>query len=351
MSAESEDDDLLARLNALRPSTVSFKSSHKLEPEDRAAAARTDLAARFVSLSGRSKDAAGQDRELDHSFVGGPTAHSHEDDQSLEHMLKDLETSKDDSQFSRTEEERAHDLLKQARLALNDSKHEDDAVHQAGDDKLQGRFAALRSGPRSMLEETKPETGAGDPRTETATEDADTEKEPTEDEEVDEYISSVLADVALEEKYVKEETASSDRIHDSVDHDRSDDGDDGDDGNVADVIALPSAPIDLPSSLATEPTSLLPDTPKSLQKRSSKPAPRSNLPTYTDEDIETWCIICNDDATVRCLGCDGDLYCQSCWDEGHRGEDAGFDEKTHKAVAFVKGGGVKKQKAKRKVAV
>lgn len=32
-------------------------------------------------------------------------------------------------------------------------------------------------------------------------------------------------------------------------------------------------------------------------------------PTYTDEDIDTWCVICQDDATVKCLGCEGDLYC------------------------------------------
>jgi hypothetical protein len=57
---------------------------------------------------------------------------------------------------------------------------------------------------------------------------------------------------------------------------------------------------------------------------------------FTEEEIDSWCIICNDDATLSCIGCDGDLYCTNCWLEGHRGEDAGFEEKTHKAVQYVK---------------
>jgi hypothetical protein len=51
---------------------------------------------------------------------------------------------------------------------------------------------------------------------------------------------------------------------------------------------------------------------------------------YTDEEVESWCIICQDDATVKCLGCDGDLYCASCWKEGHMGPDVGWEERRHK---------------------
>jgi len=34
-----------------------------------------------------------------------------------------------------------------------------------------------------------------------------------------------------------------------------------------------------------------------------------------------WCVICNEDALVRCLGCGGDLYCTACYKEFHVGED------------------------------
>lgn len=57
---------------------------------------------------------------------------------------------------------------------------------------------------------------------------------------------------------------------------------------------------------------------------------------YTDEEIESWCIICQDDATVKCMGCDGDLYCANCWKEGHMGPDVGREERGHKWTKFKK---------------
>ncbi|KAG9247802.1 hypothetical protein BJ878DRAFT_135064 [Calycina marina] len=54
---------------------------------------------------------------------------------------------------------------------------------------------------------------------------------------------------------------------------------------------------------------------------------------YTDE-IDRWCIICQDDATVKCLGCDADLYCARCWKEGHMGIEVGIEEKSHRWAKF-----------------
>ena len=67
-----------------------------------------------------------------------------------------------------------------------------------------------------------------------------------------------------------------------------------------------------------------------------KPPVSTNLQKKIDDEIDTWCIICQDDATLKCLGCDNDLYCQNCWMEGHRGESAGFEERRHKAVLYSK---------------
>lgn len=55
---------------------------------------------------------------------------------------------------------------------------------------------------------------------------------------------------------------------------------------------------------------------------------------YTDEDQKTWCIVCLDDATVRCVGCDNDVYCARCWKDMHVGPSAGYDERGHRWVKF-----------------
>merc|ERR1711973_436235 len=36
------------------------------------------------------------------------------------------------------------------------------------------------------------------------------------------------------------------------------------------------------------------------------------------EDELPWCELCNEDAQLRCVECDGDLYCRRCWKETHR---------------------------------
>ncbi|KAK1926592.1 hypothetical protein DB88DRAFT_482389 [Papiliotrema laurentii] len=58
-----------------------------------------------------------------------------------------------------------------------------------------------------------------------------------------------------------------------------------------------------------------------------------NLPGYNDSrdnDLDSWCCICNKDAELVCAGCDDDLYCTECWREGHEFEK-------HRVKKFVWG--------------
>lgn len=88
-----------------------------------------------------------------------------------------------------------------------------------------------------------------------------------------------------------------------------------------DALGLPSAP--------------------TFRPEDNRPAPRlgragtgGGRAGYTDADQKTWCIVCLEDGTIRCLGCDddgggGDVYCARCWKEMHVGPAAGYDERGH----------------------
>ncbi|KAG5920475.1 hypothetical protein E4U61_007845 [Claviceps capensis] len=116
------------------------------------------------------------------------------------------------------------------------------------------------------------------------------------------------------------------------------------------ILDLPSAPetetstsstliSDLTARMAAlrhsaDTSDLLPSVPTS---QPSKPIKRLTSKTkYTDDDIGSWCMVCLEDATLQCTGCDGDVYCTRCWREMHLGPAAHFDDVGHKAVQFTR---------------
>lgn len=110
-----------------------------------------------------------------------------------------------------------------------------------------------------------------------------------------------------------------------------------DDAHTSDVderlaaLSLPSVPTFAPT---TKPPSHL----SYLNQPSDSPD--------LEDEISNWCCICNDDARVKCLDCDGDPYCSECWKEAHFGDGADEFEKKHRAIAFSKDGGSDKAKKK-----
>ena len=86
----------------------------------------------------------------------------------------------------------------------------------------------------------------------------------------------------------------------------------------------PARPLAKPNSAAAQ-APLFPKAPTHtvVQRPAVAPASSQLVPQQADES-EKWCSICNDDAILWCVGCDGDPYCRRCWREGHVGADASF---------------------------
>ncbi|WPH02369.1 Hypothetical protein R9X50_00523200 [Acrodontium crateriforme] len=358
-----KDYDLLARLNALKPSSVTFdqrtvtpvvdiKISEPTTVEDKLAerlkalrsseTGSTNLNSR---LGGASLSGSASTYKLDRiDRVDALTAQVRDevaseerdpirdwqchdgDERTLEDLLEEL-GSDDRWKLDPDEPKHVDALMKEARIALPEEYVASDTSHN---------FEVKSEVGENAGEE---DVNADEPNSESKTDEA----------EAEDYVKSVLAEIDIERKY-------------GTGEEEADDENEEKDGRnklpSTSELELPSTPqnlltmksidepeqsqedndlearfsklgLDLPSTPTKKPTS------KAQAEAKAKAAKGSSkLPTYNDDDIESWCCICNEDGELKCLGCDDDIYCQNCWRDGH-GNGPG-QERGHRAVQYTK---------------
>lgn len=307
------DTDLWARLNALKPKS-------QIEPST-----VLELQARLQALRGEKRNEENEDErkfqsEMAKLATEGESAEQTDvHDEDIDKLWGDIEGSGD---FITEEDlKEAQDLLQEAKQTLKDIP--DETEH--------------------------------DGETEMEKDEVDAKSDAGESESAAEYIEQVLADLAIDEDVSEkdEQHASEDQEDKEQEHQSKlvePEGTNKESHDEHDILNLPSTPqgirIQSPpqdredgdAALETRLASLM----GGKRSQTSTPVVRKEEP---EDDSDDWCIICYDDATVKCYGCDGDLYCTKCWKEGHTGPDAGLEERSHRAAAFKKSGKKKKLSA------
>ncbi|KXL41363.1 hypothetical protein M433DRAFT_139042 [Acidomyces richmondensis BFW] len=342
-------DDLLARLNALKPSCVHLNTIPEAPASVEVVLQQTaedQLANRLKAL--RSSAIVGNQCELaNFNHIGGLKAkvksdvaeeqdsiqnwqqqHLHNsDDPSLEELLAEI-GSDGQWMFGKDDINDVESLLREEIAILPD--HEGKSSGSEGDDERQ-RIS------KNDSEEYK-------------SKDAQEIMEHDQDEnDADDYVKRVFAELEAEKKYDMVQGEPKFRSADANELKRI--GEDADFTSTnsdlgwseANLQSLPHEDSELELRFSKLGLSLpsVPDTPLRLKPKltayTKNPQTKSKFPSYTDEEIDSWCCICNEDGEVRCLGCDNDIYCQNCWNEGH-GDGPG-QEKGHRALQFVGKGG------------
>ncbi|KAL9046239.1 MAG: hypothetical protein Q9214_000875 [Letrouitia sp. 1 TL-2023] len=302
-----EDKSLLERLKALGPTSVTFDPTNSFSALPKPSRDANDLAIRFQNLNGSrvlSGDlpplsTASQDHDDGDALPSSPT---------VEELLTEL-GPEEQWDINVDETTQIDQLLKEAEEALATSKTnrekdrsdttlstEAERESEVTSNADQTHRSRSHSASSSRNDDAEAEAQLQRILDELSVEDVDQENR-----NVDSASSGGKAldlPTAPSNTLLPLSRQGSDRI-DKEDNSRF----------PAVPLGLPSVPINAPSQKG------------GLQRKVSS--------KYTDEEIDSWCIICCSDAQVRCRGCDDDMFCLGCWREGHVGGDVGWEEKGH----------------------
>ena len=328
------DDAFLARLNALKPSTLSQPQESSLLPPLTSESEDTadDLIARFQKIQRGRTAPSEQVAEPGHDDTNVGRASS----PTIEELLADLKELEQEARDGPSAKE-VNGTMAEARRALEESGFYDESLELergVSEQKLRPHFEAsdqqhdagiskneldngqdIAKGANKAIENSN---GHGTRDAANDSGESAPANHKSEDEEADEALQRILDESQWDEPALLNDSEQSTRKNpENLPKKQSGDKAAGSPNQVTfpDVpsdFSLPSAPTDLPA--------------KKTALTVSKP----------DDDVETWCSICLADASVRCIGCDRDLYCMGCWREGHTGEDAGLEERTHKWERYSK---------------
>jgi hypothetical protein len=329
-------------LNSCRPQTLFSQPSKESTPE-------TDLSAHLRSLRNGSASPSSAPQASHTPPTATPQPQTVEDpllgsldtdDKTLEELLADL-GPEDQWTLNPDDPKDIQKLLDEAKNALPEDGNQagisaQDVTSKSDLGSKDHRNLLTRDLDMSFFAVDDEHSGDGEARNTGM-------KLEDESREAQDIVNKLLDEVKYEEEQDSKDKATSKDIPQAPEKIEVD-------GNPA--LALPSAPstlsaptrrsLDFENDITSRMAALkglgtdelgLPSVPSF--KPSDKPV-KGVQKKYPDEEIDGWCIICQDDATVKCNGCDGDLYCAICWKEGHMGPDVGWEEKRHKWTKWRK---------------
>lgn len=314
MGDDERDEGLLTRLNALKPSSVTLKTDRRQAGPGKPTNL-DDLATRFQSLNA-SRSSSHPSTVVD----GFHEKADDEDEKTIDELLNDLGPEEqwtldpDDPKDIRKLIQEAQGLLSEPEKQNGSSCREENVEHMESVKANEFVSQKRESSPsQHNLEETEAEQEKG--------------KSEDDDDEEARVLQQILDEASVDRLQTPSPNTAEEPSEDTdpaASHHSSRDL-----PSTSNRSPLPPPPPDQSAEMPF----FLPSVP--LTKPSSKVVkPKSKGRQFTDEEIESWCIICNDNAKVRCIGCDGDLYCSNCWREGHVGSDVGFEEQSHQWVTY-----------------